>query len=108
MLRRKKIALADVDVSAILDILDSEYKPSHSSAQIDSYRQNSASIRIRIIDPSFKGADRGARHDQVWGLLEHLPEDVQSQITVLLLLTPEEAKTSIANMDFNNPIPSRL
>jgi hypothetical protein len=97
----------ELEVQAILDILKS-YKMLHPEAQIESYRQNSGSIRIRIIDPEFLKLDKALRHDQIWELLEQLPEDIQSQITVLLLLTPEEAKTSFANMDFENPIPSRL
>ncbi len=95
------------EIRAILAVLES-HKVSHPEAQIKSYRQNSGSIRIRIIDPDFRGLDKALRHDQIWDLLERLPDDTQSQITVLLLLTPEEAGTSFANMDFENPIPSRL
>jgi stress-induced morphogen len=107
MARRKKEKVIDADVLAILEGLEA-YRASHPSAKIDSYRQNSASIRIRIIDPDFKKMDRARRHDLIWDFLEQLPEDTQSQITILLLLTPEETKKSIANMDFENPIPSRL
>jgi stress-induced morphogen len=95
------------EVRAIRGILES-HKRSHPEAQISSYRQNSGSIRIRIIDPDFRGLDKALRHDQIWELLERLPEDIQSQITVLLLLAPEETETSFANMDFENPIPSRI
>ncbi len=97
----------DPDVIAILDVLV-PYRQSHPRAEIASYRQNSGSIRIRIIDPDFRGLDKALRHDQIWKILSELPEDTQTQITVLLLLTPEETKKSIANMDFENPIPSRL
>jgi stress-induced morphogen len=95
-------------VRAILNALETSYKPAHPDAEIESYRQNSAAIRIRIIDPAFSNVDRVSRDDQIWEILGRLPEDIQSQITVVLLLTPEEAKTSFANMDFENPIPSRL
>jgi len=44
----------------------------------------------------------------IWKYLETLPEHILVQITVLLSLTPDEAKTSFANMDFDHPIPSRL
>jgi len=108
MARRTVIHDPGPAVQSILDILETQYKPAHPESEIRSYRQNSASIRIRIIDPDFRGVDRVTRDDQVWEILGRLPEDVQSQITVLLLLTPEEAKTSFANMDFENPIPSRL
>ena len=95
------------EVRAILATLE-PYNILHPEAQIRSYRQNSGSIRIRIIDPDFRRLDKALRHDQIWEILDPLPEDILTQITVLLLLTPEEAQTSFANMDFENPIPSRL
>jgi hypothetical protein len=107
MAGRKKHKVIDSDVLAVLKALEA-YRTSHPEARIESYRQNSASIRIRIIDAEFKRMDRAIRHDVIWEFLEQLSEDIQSQITILLLLTPEETKKSIANMDFENPIPSRL
>ncbi len=95
------------NVRAILDILES-YKLSHPEARIAAYRQNSGSIRIRIIDPDFRKLDKAQRHDQIWEILDPLSEDILSQITVLLLMTLEEVKTSFANMDFENPVPSNL
>ena len=97
----------DSEVRSIKDVLAS-YQQSHPQAQVDSYRQNSGSIRIRVIDTDFRKLDKVIRHDQIWPILEQLDEEILSQITVLLLLTPEEVKTSFANMDFENPIPSRL
>ena len=82
------------------------YKSAHGLAKINVRRQNSVSIRIRIIDPDFKGLDRVDRDTEMWKLLERLPERVKSQITMLLLLTPKEAKTSFANMEFEHPIKS--
>jgi stress-induced morphogen len=95
------------DIPEITEALE-PYKRLHPKSKIKSYRQNSASIRIRIIDPDFEGMDRVERHDLVWGILEALDEDILSEISVLLLLTPEEVKTSFANMDFDYPIPSGL
>jgi hypothetical protein len=97
----------DADVLTILDGLEA-YRASHPLAKIKAYRQNSGSIRIRIIDPDFAPLDKALRHDHVWALLRQLDDDVISQITVVLLLTPKETKTSFANMDFNNAIPSDL
>lgn len=97
----------EAEVRAIRKILDS-YEKTHPGSQGKCYRQNSGSIRIRIIDPGFRGVDKALRHDQIWEILGQLSEDIQSQITVLLLLTPEEVATSFANVDFDNPIWSRL
>ena len=75
---------------------------------IEAYRQNSVSVRIRIIDADFKGKGRAQREEEVWAALEQLPEDVAAEISLLLLLTPEEAKSSFASFEFDAPIPSKL
>jgi stress-induced morphogen len=82
------------------------YESQHPKADVEVYRQNSASIRVRIVDPDFSGISRADRHDAVWRFLERLPEEAQSQISLLLLLTPEETKLSFANVEFDNPAPS--
>jgi stress-induced morphogen len=84
------------------------YEGEHPHADIVLYRQNSASIRIRIVDPDFKGKDRVARNDLVWTYFEGLDERVLFHLTILLLLTPEEAAESFANRDFEHPIRSYL
>ncbi len=91
----------------ILNILK-DYEVAHPEAVVEAYRQNSASVRVRIIDPDFAGFDRAERHDIVWRILEKLPEDVLSDVTILLLLTPDELSESLANFEFENPTPSRL
>ncbi len=52
--------------------------------------------------------DRVDREPGVWKILKTLPEDVFSNITMLLLLTPDEMEGSMANQEFDDPIPSRL
>lgn len=96
-------------VQQILDVL-TEYRRAHPKAKIDAYRHSPGSLRIRIIDPDFQGVDWGDREHEVWPLLEKLPEDVQADITFLLLLTPVEKKTSwaFANMEYEDPIPSPM
>ena len=84
------------------------YEIEHPDAQIAVKRQNSVSIRVRVVDPAFEGVPREERDRDIWKLLETLPEDVFCDITVLLLLTPKEAETSLANLEFNDPLPSRL
>jgi hypothetical protein len=91
----------------VLDVLG-EYEAHHPHARVKAYRQNAASVRVRILDPEFQDLDRLARENAVWKILERLPESTQTQITVLLLLTPREAEFSFANFEFDNPIPSKL
>ncbi|MFO7901661.1 MAG: hypothetical protein ACQESR_30210 [Planctomycetota bacterium] len=97
----------DECLQAVADAL-ARYEQQHPNAEIEVYRQNSASIRARIVDPDFAGVSKADRHDAIWAFVEDLPEDQQAEISVLLLLTPGELKTSFANLEFDDPIPSRL
>jgi len=105
----KRISKRRVDVvrNTILSALRA-YKNSHPSADIKVQRQNNVSLRIRIIDKDFKGMDLVDRDTALWKILEPLPDEVVSQITMLLLLTPQETKRSFANLEFDHPIRSRL
>lgn len=98
----------DRSVRQVVETLAREYGSSHPKAKIDAYRYNPASIRIRIVDPDFKGKNRIERDDIVSAILDKLPDDVQAEITVLLLLSPDETKTSTMNMEFEKPTPSPL
>lgn len=85
-----------------------KYEQVHPRAEIEVYRQNSVSVRVRVINPEFAGQSWGQREEELWELLEQLPEDVVAEVSLLLLFTPEEAKKSFANVEFDNPIPSKL
>ena len=99
---------SDESVAQILDALD-EYERQHPAAAIELYRYNGGSVRVRIIDPSFDGIDPVDRDNRLWKLLDaKLPEDVVSDISFLILLTPEETATSLANLEFEHPSPSLL
>ena len=74
---------------------------------IDLYRQNPVSVRVRIIDPGFASRGKVDRSKEVWKYLDSLPDEVQSDLSALILLTPEETRTSIANFEFDDPILSR-
>jgi hypothetical protein len=91
----------------IIEVLK-QYDAAHAQAEIEVYRQNSVSVRIRVIDPDFEGKSRTQREDELWSLLGQLPEETVAEISLLLLFTPEEAEKSFANLEFENPIPSRL
>jgi stress-induced morphogen len=98
----------DQVVEGVAKALD-QYEAAHPSAHANLYRQNSASIRVRIVDARFKGLSKGKRHDQVWDFLsEKLPADEIQEISVLLLLAPDEVSGSFLNVDFEDPIPSNL
>jgi stress-induced morphogen len=78
----------------------------------DAYRYNSASIRVRVIDPRFEGKSTEERDAMVEPLLEGLPEQIQADIMNLLTLSPSEttipSRKSLANEEFEDPSPSML
>lgn len=97
----------DSNLQQIIAVLN-EYAAAHPTAQVDAYRWSPYSVRIRVLDPAFKGTSRGSRDTELWQRFEQLPDEVVSEIGFLLLLTPTEAKKSFANMDFENPEPNPL
>lgn len=78
----------------------------------DAYRYNSASLRVRVIDPSFKGLSREERDDRVEPMLAQLDDTTQADIMNLVLLYPEEVEGSfrafISNQEFEHPSQSML
>jgi stress-induced morphogen len=85
-----------------------DYKKGHTKAKIRVRPHNPVSIRVRILDPDFRGKDLVDREKEVWRILERLPDEVQADVTMVLLLTPEEARDSLANYEFEHPTPSLL
>lgn len=85
-----------------------KFEKENASAQIDIYRQSPVSIRIRIVDPVFDGMSKANRHERVWKFFETLPEEIQGDISMLVLLAPGEEKSSFSNMEFDDPVPSGL
>ncbi len=81
------------------------YQADHPDARITMYRQGPYSIRVRLIDPGFESMSRGARSRLVWSYLARLTEDQQADVNMFLLRTPEEIEDSIANDEFEDPIP---
>jgi stress-induced morphogen len=82
-------------------------------AQADAYRYNSASIRIRVIDPRFAGKSVEERDAMVEPYLDQLPQSIQSDIMNLLTLAPGEGeggplRDRLANLEFEDPSPSGL
>jgi hypothetical protein len=98
---------SDKVIDRIIEVLHA-YETDHPRAQIDLYRQNSVSVRIRIIDPDFAGQGKPQRSKQAWRYLGNLPDEVQSDISTVLLLSPNETTMSFANFEFDDPIPSKL
>lgn len=98
----------DTGTTMVEEILKAQYASGHSRAQVSVYRYNPVSIRIRVVDPDFHGVNHATREDIIWKVLEQLPEDIISDISVCLLITPEEQAESLMNFEFDHPSPSIL
>ena len=85
-----------------------EYQRQHPDAQIDLYKRNSISVRIRVVDPGFAGLRKSDRHALVWEHLVKLPEKIQGDISMVVLLSPDEVAGSLANLEFEDPSPSLI
>ena len=77
-------------------------------AAAEAYRYNSASIRVRVVDSRFSGKSLTKREELVFPLIEQLPEDIFCDVTMLLLVTPEELNEpyNLVNLEFDHPQPS--
>lgn len=75
---------------------------------VEAYRYNIASIRVRVVDERFRGKSKVERYEMVMPLVRQLPEEIQTDITLLLLLTEDEREQSVSNFEFENPTPTSL
>ena len=90
------------------DILEVESVLGREFPDTSAYRYNAASIRVRVVDDQFRGKSVPERERLVRPLIARLPAECQSDITILLLLPPEELAGSLMNLEFENPSPSML
>jgi stress-induced morphogen len=81
----------------------------------DSYRYNSASIRVRVVDPQFEGMPREKRDAMVEPIIDQLPAETQRDIVTLLTFAPSEldqtpatSREFMLNCEFDDPTPSML
>jgi len=83
--------------------------------RVDAYRYNSASIRVRVIDPRFEGLTAEQRDALVEPHLDKLPERTQADIMTLFTFVPSELEQTpqtfrefLLNTEFEEPSPSIL
>jgi hypothetical protein len=83
--------------------------------RVDAYRYNSASIRVRVIDPRFENLSREKRDAMVEPYLDKLPPETQQDIVTLFTFAPSELSHTPAtfrefllNSEFDEPSPSML
>jgi hypothetical protein len=83
--------------------------------QVDAYRYNSASIRVRVVDRRFEDLSPEQRDAMVEPHLERLPERTQADIVSLFTFAPLELQQPtkslreyLKNVEFEDPSPSML
>jgi hypothetical protein len=99
---------SDAYCERILRLLRKAYLPDHPHAEFAIFRYNSASVHVRILDPDFAGVDIPEREDMAWKVLDELPDAVVQDISVLLLLPPEERESYSLSTEFDDRSRSRL
>jgi hypothetical protein len=83
--------------------------------RVDSYRYNSASIRVRVIDQRFEGLSREKRDAMVEEHIDTLPPETQQDIVTLFVFAPSELTQTpktfrelMLNTEFDDPSPTML
>ena len=81
-------------------------------SSVDAYRYNSASLRVRVIDPKFQGLPHEERDKLVEPTISTLDGSTQTDIMNLVLLYPGEVDSSFQarmnNEEFEHPSQSML
>ena len=92
-----ELKMTNEQTRAIEEILRSHFR------QVDAYRYNLASVRVRVVDDKFLGKSKPERHTMVWDVLRGLSRADQRDISILLPLTPDEVQDSLMNQEFEAP-----
>ncbi len=95
-------------VRALKSALD-DYEGRHPGSEASLYRRNPASIRIRVVNPRFEGMSKSRRHSDLWEFVaSRVPEDTLSDLSLVLTVAPAELRLSLANVEFEHPVPLPL
>lgn len=87
------------DFRALMSALEA-YQADFPKAKVAWTAPERFGVRIRIVDPSFRGMEKSNRHTRVWKYLNRLTDEQAQDVAVLLLLTPEEGKKPLAEFAF--------
>ena len=77
------------------------------AAALAQFRLYSAVLRLKRVIGLMEAVYL-ERSQAVWKYLDLLPDEAVADIGTLLLLTPDATKNSFADMEFDEPIPSKL
>jgi hypothetical protein len=74
-----------------------------SFGEVRAQRIGDFSIRVRIVDQRFRGKRYSDREAAVNPMIGRMPESLQQDIILLVLLAPEEVESSLLGMEFDWP-----
>lgn len=100
------MAVANREVTPETDVVEAHLR--RDWPNVEAYRYNPASIRIRIIDERFRGKSKAERFNAVIPSIRQLPKDTEADVTMLVLLAPGEEAESLSNFEFEHPTPTAL
>ena len=98
---------SDAIIENIIESLQA-YEADHPNAQDRSLSTEPGIRCVRIIDPDLACLDWVEAHKYAWKYLDSLDDESLSDISSLILLTPDETERSFANFEFEDPVPSIL
>ncbi len=79
--------------------------------QVYCYRHNSVSLRLLIVDEAFRPLSQVERFNLIEPVLQQLPQEVQDDLTFVLLLAPgeeRELRYGLRYQEFVDETTSRL
>jgi hypothetical protein len=93
----------DDDLQLIASALD-RYVADNPGATAELYRRGTYLVRVRVVDSRFARMGHDQRHQAVYSYLDQLPDEVASQVTYLVAITPGERQAG-SSLEFDNPFP---
>ena len=97
------MAEAQTEKSSYANQIKNILKPEFPFKAVSVKKRNSVAWWVRIIDPRFAGSKISRRDEIVRPLPDRLPEEIQRDLTGLLMVAPEELPDSMENDEFENP-----
>ena len=88
-----------------LRVVFGRYVREHPGSSVDLYRLDEWTTFGRVIDPGFRGAEPGDRHDEVWRYLLPLSPEELADLCSVACVAPGEERTSGVNLRFEEEMP---
>ena len=80
----------DTRIKSIKELLENKFAANYQGTIVQVGSGFADNIHVRIISPHFEGMPRSQRDDEIWSILEELPEEDVLHISLCILLSPSE------------------